>query len=72
MPYNAKNIILHVGTSGLQNGGVKGDEFDRLLSVATNTWKDANIYVSLITSRKDMAHEDISEENRCIKAGPIR
>lgn len=62
-----KNVIIHVGTRELQNGGVKETNFVDLIKVCRESWRDANIYISLITERKDLPNDCVSRANQSIR-----
>jgi hypothetical protein len=64
MVARTKNILLHVGTRDLQNNGIQNYEFAKLFAVCNQTWKDANIYMSLIMRRRDKPYDIILDENK--------
>lgn len=67
MVARTKNILLHVGTRDLQNNGIQNYEFAKLFAVCNQTWKDANIYMSLIMRRRDKPYDIILDENKQIR-----
>lgn len=66
--FDAKNVILHIGTRDLQKEGVKVHEFEELFQQCITTMKETNIYMSLITKRMDQLDENVDEANRIIRS----
>ena len=65
--FETKNILLHVGIRDLQNNGIQNHEFAKLFEVCSQTWKDANIYMSLIMRRRDKSYDIILDANKQIR-----
>ena len=65
--FHPKNVIVHVGTRDLQNDGVNETDFVNLIKVCRERWSDSITYISLITGRKDLSHECVSQANQTIR-----
>lgn len=64
--YNAKNILINIGTRDLQGEGVKEDEFSHLLDSCTKTWENSIIYLLPIIPRLDIDNYIVNRANNSI------
>jgi hypothetical protein len=65
--FHPKNVIVHVGTRDLQNDGVSEADFVNLINACRERWSDSITYISLITGRKDLSHDCVSQANQTIR-----
>jgi hypothetical protein len=65
-----KNVIIHVGTRDVQgeNIGFKETDYIDLIKVCRESWRDTNLYISLITERKDIQTDYVLQANQIIRS----